>query len=186
VNEPKFNGKSDDENSDNSESGEDEALEDEDLNQLQDHRVFVLRLLKRVRACITNIRSIRAIIDYVKEKAKANDPPIKSNLITDLEIRWNTTFVMIHRFINYRYIIDNINSQPFKIPHLNTTQQITIGSKKFEFTNNDWSQLKDLHNALEPFFIATSIMSGKNYPSLAVGFSGELLILTLISGYSRL
>jgi hypothetical protein len=107
-------------------------------------------------------------------------------LITDLEIRWNTTFIMINRFINYRSIIDNINSQPFKIPHINTTQQLKIGSKKFEFTNNDWSQLKDLHEALGPFFLTTSIMSGKNYPSLAVGFSGELLILTLLSSYSSL
>jgi hypothetical protein len=93
---------------------------------------------------------------------------------------------MINRFINHRYIIDNVNSQPFKIPCINTAQQIKIGSKKFEFTNNDWAQLKDLHDALEPFFITTSVMSGKNYPSLAVGFSGELLILTLISDYCRL
>lgn len=186
MNEPTFDGKSEDENSEGSDSGEDETDDDEQLNQLKDHRLFVRRLIKRVRACINNIRSTRAVIDYVKRKAKANDPPIKSILTTDFEIRWNTTFIMINRFINYCSIIDNINSQPFKIPHISTKQRIKIGSKQFEFTNDDWCKLEDLHKALRPFFMTTSIMSGKNYPSLALGYSGELHMLTLLRSYSSL
>jgi hypothetical protein len=186
MNEPQFYETFEDENNEDIENNEDETNDNEQLNQFEGLRLLVRRLIKRVRACVNNIRSTRAIIDYVKQKAKATDPPIKSTLVTDFVIRWNTTFIMTNRFINYRSIIDNINSQPLKIPHISTTQQTKIGSKRFEFINDDWCKLNDLQDVLKPFFVTTSIMSGKNYPSLAVGYSGELHILTLLRSYSTL
>ena len=87
---------------------------------------------------------------------------------------------MIDRFITYRSTIDNINSQPFKIPHISTTQQIKLSSKQFEFTDDDWRKIDDLHSILKPFFTATRVISAKNYPTLAVAYSGELDILTLL------
>ncbi|CAF3586880.1 unnamed protein product [Rotaria socialis] len=134
-------------------------------------QLLIYRLIHRVRACVINVRSTRAICDYVKTQGKSNEPPIKAGLATDFEIRWNTTFIMIDRFSNHRFIIDNINSQPFKVPDINSAQRMKLASKKFEFTNDDWSRLKDLQTVLKPFFKATKAISAKNYPTLAAAYS---------------
>ncbi|CAF4012126.1 unnamed protein product, partial [Rotaria sp. Silwood1] len=99
------------------------AKDDEQLVQ-PEHVKLVLQLVKRIRYCIGNIRSTKAVNDYVKRKALSVVPPIKSALVTDIEIRWNTTFIMIDRFKNYRFIIDDINSRPFQIPNTSSTQQL--------------------------------------------------------------
>ncbi|CAF4620692.1 unnamed protein product, partial [Rotaria magnacalcarata] len=78
---------------------------------------------------------------------------------------------MIDRFSNHRFIIDNINSQPFKVPDISSVQRMKLASKKFEFTNDDWSRLKDLQTVLKPFFKATKAISAKNYPTLAAAYS---------------
>ena len=93
-----------------------------------------------------------------------------------MEIRWNTTFVMLDRFLQYRFILHGLNSQPFKIPHITPAQYKTISSKKFEFSNSDWRHITDLHTALKRFFVSTNIISAKHYPTLATANSGELHI----------
>ena len=150
--------------------------DDEQLAHPNNVRYLVFQLVKRIRACISNIRATRVVNDYIKIKAQSNDPPIKSRLITDFEIRWNTTFIMLDRFTIYRPIINDINSRPFKIAHTSPAQQLKLGSKEFEFTNNDWCRITDLHTILKPFMIATNVVSAKNYPTLAATYSGEFFI----------
>ncbi|CAF4338562.1 unnamed protein product, partial [Rotaria magnacalcarata] len=145
--------------------------EDEQLLQPENIHYLLIRLVKRIRSCIVNIRCTRAVSDYVKREAKSIDPPIKAGLVTDLEIRWNTTFIMIDRFNTHRSIVDDINSRPFKIAHTSSAQQIKLGSKAFEFTNNDWFRITDLHTILKPFMMATTIVSAKSYPTLAATYS---------------
>ncbi|CAF3462685.1 unnamed protein product, partial [Rotaria sp. Silwood2] len=149
---------------------------DEQVVQQGNIQFSVLQLVKRIRSCIGNIRAKRAVLDYVKKKAQSVDPPITSTLITDIEIRWNTTFVMIDRFTKHRAIIDDINGRPYQIPNTSSTQQLKIGSKEFEFTNSDWHRITDLKKALEPFMISTNVVSAKNYPTLAAAYSGEIFI----------
>jgi hypothetical protein len=55
-------------------------------------------------------------------------------------------------------------------------QQKRLGSKQFEFTNADWRYINDLQNILQPFFVATNIISAKNYPTLAAAYSGKLYV----------
>ncbi|CAM4807921.1 unnamed protein product, partial [Rotaria magnacalcarata] len=100
--------------------------EDEQLLQPENIHYLLIRLVKRIRSCIVNIRCTRAVSDYVKREAKSIDPPIKAGLVTDLEIRWNTTFIMIDRFNTHRSIVDDINSRPFKIAHTSSAQQIKL------------------------------------------------------------
>ena len=162
--------------SDNESGNGEENDEDDDNNELielHDIRDLIRQLINRVRACVNNIRSTRAVLDYVQIREKTSDPPIKAGLITDLEIRWNTTFVMIDRFTTHRLVIDDINSRPFKIPDLSSVQQLKLSAKRFEFTNDNWCAIHDLHTALKPFFSATNVISAKSYPTLAAVHSGE-------------
>ncbi|CAF2660280.1 unnamed protein product [Rotaria sp. Silwood2] len=170
---------SEDEHDDNYE-GEDDK--EEHLIEPYRTQLFVYRLIERVRACVTNIHNTRAIYDYVKKQAKTSEPKIKAGLVSDFIIRWNTTFIMIDRFNNHRFIIDNVNSQPYRIPDISTVQRMILSSKKFEFTNNDWFNLMDLHVVLKPFFISTNIISAKNYPTLGAGYSVQYALRYFLFG----
>ena len=112
--------------------------DDEQLPQPNNIRYLVFQLIKRIRTCVANIRETRVVNDYIKIKAPSNDLSIKSKLITDFEIRWNTTFIMLDRFTIYLPIIDDINSRPFKIAHTSSAQQLKLSLKEFEFTKKDW------------------------------------------------
>lgn len=126
-----------------------------------------------MRAFINNINSIRAVIDYVQQREKVHDPPISAALVPDIEIRWNTTFIMVDRFTKHQAIIDDINRRPFKIPNISSVQQLKLGNKNFEFSNEDWSTITDLQTVLQPFFGATTTISAKNYPTLALAYSSK-------------
>ncbi|CAF3937245.1 unnamed protein product [Rotaria sp. Silwood1] len=140
---------------------------------LQDIRASIQQLINRMRAFINNINSTRAVTEYVQQREKIHDPPITAALVTDIEIRWNTTFIMVDRFITHQVIIDDINSRPFKVPSISSVQQLKLGNKKFEFSNDDWCTIKDLQTVLKPFFGATTAISAKNYPTLAVAYSSK-------------
>ena len=58
-----------------------------------------------------------------------------------------------------------------------------LGSKKFEFTKDDWCHLDDLRETLQPFFVSTEVISAKNYPTLAAAYSGKLKIKTSSRNY---
>ncbi|CAF4196557.1 unnamed protein product, partial [Rotaria sordida] len=170
----------DDDNDDNvSYADENDNPDDNEENDdyqsidLQDIRASIRKLIDRMRAFIININSTRAVIDYVQQREKIHDPPIKAALVTDIEIRWNTTFIMVDRFITHQAIIDDINSRPFKIPNISSVQQLKLGNKKFEFSNDDWCTIKDLQTVLKPFFGATTVVSAKNYPTLALAYSSK-------------
>ena len=125
---------------------------------------------------MTDVRNTRVINDYVRKKAESNEPPVKAGLVTDLEILWNTTFVMVDRFLTYRSIINEVNSRPHQFARLTSSQLQKLRWKNFEFTNDDWCRINDLHIILKPFLTATNIFSAKNYPTFSTAYSGESFI----------
>ncbi|CAF4494341.1 unnamed protein product, partial [Rotaria sp. Silwood2] len=175
-----FNNAVDDDDEDNvSYADENDNPDDNEENDdyqsidLQDIRASIRQLIDRMRDFINNINSTRAVTDYVQQREKIHDPPITAALVTDIELRWNSTFIMVDRFITHQAIIDDINSRPFKVPSISSVQQLKLGNKKFEFTNDDWGTIKDLQTVLKPFFGATTAISAKNYPTLALAYSSK-------------
>ncbi|CAF2090095.1 unnamed protein product [Rotaria magnacalcarata] len=155
---------------DNEENDDYQSIESIDF---QDIRASIRQLIDRMRAFINNNNSTRAVTDYVQQQEKIHDPPITAALVTDIEIRWNTTFITVDRFVTHQGIIDDINSRPFKIPNISSVQQLKLGNEKFEFTNDEWCTIKDLQTVLKPFFGATNTVSAKNYPTLALAYSSK-------------
>ena len=141
-----------DDNEENNSSDDNEENDDYQSIDLQDIRASIRRLIDRMRAFINNINSTRAVTDYVQQREKIHDPPITAALLIDIEIRWNTTFIMLDRLITHKAIIDDISSRPLKVPNISSVQQLKLGNKKFEFTNDDWCTIKDLQPVLKPFF----------------------------------
>ncbi|CAF1316890.1 unnamed protein product, partial [Rotaria sordida] len=80
----------------NDNSDDNEENDDYQSIDLQDIRASIRKLIDRMRVFINNINSTRAVTDYVQQREKIHDPPITAALITDIEIRWNTTFIMAY------------------------------------------------------------------------------------------
>jgi hypothetical protein len=162
------------ENDDSDDNDEDDANNTvEDGTKPDKMRPLIHQLVQRVRRCVSYIRSIRAINDHVQSRATMSQPPILVGLVVDLEIRWNSTFMMLDRFITHRVIINEITSEPYKVPHIKLSQRGKLGSKKLQFNNSDWCLLIDLQSLLKPFLVATNTISARNYPTLATAYSSK-------------
>ncbi|CAF1164672.1 unnamed protein product [Didymodactylos carnosus] len=115
----------------------DESIEDflSSNTSMENTRIWIQKLVKRVRSCVNYIRNNCAINDYVCNRAGSNLPPIRAGLVIDFEVRWNSTYIMLDRFIIHRAILNEITTEPLKIPvefalsgFLNTE---TIGDSTF-------------------------------------------------------
>ncbi|CAF3720561.1 unnamed protein product [Rotaria sp. Silwood1] len=75
-------------------------------------------LLCRIRCLIILIRKCYLIKEYVRRQAKADKTIRSGELVVDFHIRWNTTCVMLTKFIEHRRIIVDIINTPGKITNL--------------------------------------------------------------------
>ena len=79
-------------------------------------------------------------------------PPTRGGLVVDFEVRWNSTFVMLDRFITHRAIVNEMATGPSKVPNVNLSQCMNPRSRSFQFSSTEWSHLIDLHSLMKPFF----------------------------------
>ncbi|CAF3422700.1 unnamed protein product [Rotaria sp. Silwood2] len=115
---------------------------------------MIYNLLKRVRKLITFIRKSSVLDLYVRRqiqlknveiKRRAEEQGIKfvklKDIVLDFRVRWNTTYIMISRFVAISSIITDITLLPSS----------EIGLKK----NN---------------IITTILLSGSKYPTLSLAY----------------
>jgi hypothetical protein len=69
-------------------------------------------LLCRIRSLIILIRKSHLINEYVCKQARADKSIEGRELVVDFHIRWNTTCVMLTKFIQHRRIIIEITNTP--------------------------------------------------------------------------
>ncbi|CAF1424086.1 unnamed protein product [Adineta ricciae] len=112
---------------------------------------LITDVLKRCRALVSMVKRSTVITLYFDTERKKKT--IKRNLCTDIKSRWNSTYVMI-------------DSKAKQIQKLSN----------YELSGDDWNTLTALHYVLKPFYHATRVMSGREYPSIGLAFS--LLIRT--------
>ena len=143
---------------------------------------IIFNLLKRVRILISFIRKSSVLSRYVQHQIKLKqveirelegDQVVKScelkEVILDFYIRWNTTYVMLSRFIAMSSIITDITLSPSVEIGLKKKQYEKL--RKLSFTRFDWLCLTALKDVLYPFYRATKILSGSKYPTLSIAHS---------------
>ncbi|CAF1303921.1 unnamed protein product [Rotaria sp. Silwood1] len=136
-------------------------------------------LLQRVRKLVTMIRNISALNRYVvkqiklflenlnRQRAAENKKKIRYKEFTlDMKIRWNSSFVMISRFVFFNSIITSLTYNPSEQINLKQSQYRKL--KKLSFTSLDWSILKVLENILAPFNNSTTVLSCRRRPTLSI------------------
>ncbi|CAF3087472.1 unnamed protein product [Rotaria sp. Silwood2] len=162
---------------------EEQQLVHEKLNNIIDEKIFedtitndtpsskivfgIHLLLYRVRCIIILIRKCHLINEYVHRQAKL-DKTIKSGeLVLNFQIRWNTTCVMLTKFIEHRRIIIEITNTSGKINNLKKSKCDRLMS--LISRPQHWEWIITLKNILDPFLGATQTLSGRNYDTIAPG-----------------
>jgi hypothetical protein len=148
-----------------------------DLQDLYQLLVYINELLKRIRLMVKFIRKSSLIDAYVREKMASVDGA--KDLVCDLRIRWNSTWLMLDRFIMHRDVINSIISSPDRISGLVKKQKSKLRS--FVMSHDDWEMAVCIHHILHPFLIATKILSGRNYPTLGAAFYVARKLETFLS-----
>lgn len=71
---------------------------------------------------------------------------------------------MLKRILNHQEVVKIVLTRKF--PTLNSAQKTTLN--RCALTNSDWEMIKTVHDILEPFEVATRVLSGQYYPTLAL------------------
>ncbi|CAF1509065.1 unnamed protein product [Adineta steineri] len=126
---------------------------------------LITGVLKKCRALVSMVKRSTIITLYFDTERKKKN--FKRNLCNDIKSRWNSTYVMLDSFIVLREVIQTL----FYFKHhlkINAKQVKKLSS--YELSGDDWNTLTALHYVLKPFYHATRVMSGREYPSIGLAF----------------
>jgi hypothetical protein len=107
------------------------------------------------------------INDYVCKQAKADADVRDGERVTDYHVKWNTTCIMLTRFIAHRCIVIEITNSPEKINNLKKSKSNRLMS--LTFRPQHWEWIICLKGVLDPFYSTTSALSGRKYETIACG-----------------
>lgn len=92
-------------------------------------------LLNKVRKIVKLVNKSNVLITFVKAKSKELD--IKtSNFIIDFHVRWNTTYLMLDRFLILKPIVVVLTSNPKSI--FNIRKDIIKKLEGSSISSQDW------------------------------------------------
>ena len=103
----------------------------------------------------------------------------KKNLLIDFFIRWNTTYLMIERLIQFKSIVNTLTSTPENVVGLSRAKIRKLGLLHLD--QEDWSNLNLLKKNLEPFYCATKMLSGRKYQTLSISFVVQKVLKSFYS-----
>ncbi|CAF3997905.1 unnamed protein product [Rotaria magnacalcarata] len=161
------------------------SIENEDFDQTEDHSliddnwsmdvedhinpievlVLIINLLKKCRAIATTIKRSTIISEFFrKEQALLK---INKTITIDCKTRWNSTFFLIDSMIRCKAILLKLfnekHSLSLRREHIDKLTTI-------ELLTENWNTVSSLRLVLNPFYLATTMLSGKNYPSVGLAF----------------
>ena len=150
-----------------------EDVHESDADIVYDQEI-IASLLKKCRALISVIkRSTIITLFFDSERKNLNT---KRNVCYDVKSRWNSTFMMVDSLLSLREIIEKLFNYKNHLD-IKSTQRTNLS--RFELTNEEWNLLSDLDFVLKPFFHATKVMSGRQYPSIGL----SLYLLTRLKNF---
>lgn len=124
-------------------------------------------LVIRVRKLVKFARKSSIIRSYIKKKALVFSIKDKY-LIIDFRVRWNSTYFMINRFLEFKQVITDLIISADSINGLKYKQKEKL--RNMNFNNTDWNSLNLIKKELEPFYTATTMLSGRNYHTLSKAY----------------
>ena len=110
-------------------------------------------IIKKVRDFVVKIRQSTRLSDSIRTICQLEKiPELKPDL--DVETRWNSTYLMLNKFHRMRNILDILVAK---------NRELGI----FYIQDNEWQNIENIIQLLEPIFIATEILSSSTYPTIS-------------------
>jgi hypothetical protein len=140
---------------------------------ITDDELFYHELFKALINVNKMVSQIRQIVNFVHDHAVVNEfirqqhNRDQGELVLDVKMRWNSSHLMLERFLAHEDIIKTIVGSPDRFKqNLKTTQLTKL--KSLMLTYDDWELVKIVHNILTPFRQATVLLSSRSYPTLGM------------------
>ena len=136
-------------------------------------------LLKKIRKIIKMIRKNSLIFSFVHQflkflrqsKSESTQEIRNSRALTfllDFHVRWNSTFLMVVRFLLFRPVVEEITKKPGNIDGLKDCHIEKLSN--LVLSKEEWDLLEILKRNLAPFYKASCILSASSYPTLSLSY----------------
>ena len=140
---------------------------------MADDDVYDPDVYKAVTHAYKTVGQVRSIVDFVHNHAIVNEffrqhrDKNQTELILDMKVRWNSTHSMIERFLMHQEIIKMIIGTPDRFGRYLKKKQLSK-LRSLLLLNDDWELINTLYTVLQPFRQATTLLSTRTYPTLAM------------------
>ena len=126
-------------------------------------------VMKKVREGVKLMRNINAITEYMSGFMKPLvDGRKPRGLLSDMPIRWNSSFMLMDRLMLNRDVVRNVFSLPNALDGLTAKQKTKL--HELTLSQDEWEMLGALRQVLEPFYVSTIVLSSRHYPTMASAF----------------
>jgi hypothetical protein len=124
-------------------------------------------VLYKIRSITKISRSSNIIQNHVLKLIREDSNLGKITMfMLDFFIRWNSTQLMIQRFLKLKKVVISLTTNACDIDGIKPSHLTKLN--KWSLSVEDWQLVKILDFVLLPFLQATQIISGQNYPTLPI------------------
>lgn len=153
----------------------------DERNILEQSRSLVQKIRKLIKfICKSNVVN-SFLVAFVKSKEKSL---VDKKLVLDMAIRWNSTSLMLKRFILFKKVVTHLIQNRTQIQGLKQTQITKLS--QLEITQIDWDMVISLIRVLQPFYTATMSLSGRDYSTIALSYITKKHLLHFLSNSTEL
>jgi len=155
--------------SDDEEFNQHEEKSNKDEEEEKENQVIldeIIAVLYKMRSIIKMTRKSNNIQSHVWKLMESDELTRKVSFILDFFVRWNSTYLMIKRFKSLKKFANALTTSPERIDGIKIDQIKKL--EKLHFSSTDWMLVDTLYLVLKPFYDATKLLSGQNYPTLSI------------------
>jgi hypothetical protein len=121
--------------------------------------------MKKCRSFVKLVNKSSIVKGYVDTLKKRFN--VKQSLQLDCKSRSNSSHRLLEIIIVYKKLINRLNSEKYDIG-LNYKQTKKLLS--IELDKADWTMIESIKRVLQPFVKATTLISGRQYSTIGIGF----------------
>jgi hypothetical protein len=165
---------SDDEDSDSDKTTNNKEIEP-DSSPIDSNQQFnEVQLIAKIKNVLQKVRSIiklsnksNVLFSHVK-KLIMDDQVFLPSLGLDMQIRWNSTYLMINNFLKYKKYVNEVTKYPQKISKIDKNMMNKL--ERMSFSQFDWELLELLQSVLKTFHLSTVLVSARKYSTLSISY----------------
>ncbi|XP_060216734.1 zinc finger BED domain-containing protein RICESLEEPER 1-like [Lycium barbarum] len=138
--------------------------------------VTVKELSKQLTKMGTNLMNVRYVrqsparLKRFQESCDDEQINCKKSLCLDVPTRWNSTYLMLSRAVEFENAFSNYASREISLRHYLENSYVEVGITAGELLSSDWVHVKRITRFLEIFYLLTLKISGLRYVTSNIHF----------------